>query len=72
MTEFDRGAERYRPMSASKLKPDLVKIFPTAKSTRFQDSNKSRRGIELPAIHQARKDFEQHVDCIIEWESVED
>ena len=72
MTEFDRGAERYRPMSASKLKPDLIKIFPTAKSTRFQDSNKNRRGIELPAIHQARKDFEQHIGCIIEWESVGD
>jgi hypothetical protein len=59
-------------MSASKLKPDLIKIFPTAKPTRFKDGNKSRRGIELPDIHQARKDFEQHVDCIIEWESVED
>ena len=72
MTEFDKSAERYRPMSASKLKPDLIKIFPTAKSTRFQDSNKNRRGIELPAIHQARKDFEQHIGCIIEWEPVGD
>jgi hypothetical protein len=72
MREFDRGAERYRPMSASKLKPDLVKIFPTAKPVRFQDGGMSRRGIALPAIQKARKDFERHIECTIEWEPVDD
>jgi hypothetical protein len=72
MREFDRGAERYRPISASKLKPDLVKIFPTAKPVRFQDGGKSRRGIALPAIQKAREDFERHIGCTIEWEPVDD
>ena len=70
--EFDRGAERYKPMSAAKLKPDLKKIFPTARDSRFQDSCKSRRGIALPNINQARKDFEKHVGCAIEWESLDE
>ncbi len=70
--EFDRSAERYKPMSASKLKPDLKKIFSTAQDSRFQEGGKSRRGIALPSINQARKDFEKHVGCPIEWESLDD
>ena len=70
--EFDRSAERYKPMSASKLKPDLKKMFPTAQDARFQYGGKSRRGIALPSINQARKDFEKHVGCPIEWESLDD
>ncbi|MDA9902575.1 DUF5906 domain-containing protein [Gammaproteobacteria bacterium] len=70
--EFDRGAERYKPISAAKLKPDLKKIFPTARDSRFQDGGKSRRGIELPAIQQARKDFEKNTGCAIEWESLDE
>ena len=69
--EFDKGAERHKPMSAVKLKPDLMKIFPSAQKARFQDGGKSRRGIALPSINQARKDFEKHVGCAIEWESLD-
>ena len=71
MRAFDRGAERYKPISASKLKPDLIKIFPTTRTIRFQDGDKNRRGIELPTIHQARRDFERHVGCVISWELVD-
>ena len=70
--EFDRGVERFKPMSATKLKPDLRKIFPTAQDPRFQEGGKSQRGIELPAIQQARKDFEKHTGCAIEWESLDE
>jgi len=69
--ELDKGAERYKPMSAAKLKPDLKKIFPSAQDARFQDGGKSRRGIALPSIGQARKDFEKHVGCMIEWEPLD-
>jgi hypothetical protein len=72
MREFDRGVERYRPISASKIKPDLQKIFPTATSVRLQEFRESKRGIALPAIRQARADFERYIGCVIEWESVDD
>jgi hypothetical protein len=72
MREFDRGVERYRPISASKLKPDLIKMFPTATPVRFQDRGESKRGIALPAIRQARADFERYIGCVIEWEAVDD
>lgn len=71
MREFDRNAERFKPISTAKLKPDLKKIFPSAQYVRFQDGGKSRRGIALPSINQARKDFEKHVGCAIEWESLD-
>ena len=70
--EFDRRAERFKPMRAAKLKPDLKKIFPSARDERFQDYGKSRRGIALPSISQARKDFEKHLGCVIEWGSLDD
>ena len=71
MREFDRGAEKYRPISTSQLKPTLRRIFPSARDERIIDG-KSRRGIHLPGIQQAREDFERHIGCTIEWEPVDD
>ena len=70
--QFDPSAERYKPMSASKLKPDLKKIFPSAEDKRLQFGGKSRRGIVLPSINQARKDFDKHVGCPIDWDPLDD
>ena len=70
--QFDPSAARYKPISASKLKPDLKKIFPSAEDKRLQFGGKSRRGIVLPSINQARKDFDKHVGCPIDWDPLDD
>jgi hypothetical protein len=71
--EADKSAERYKPISSARLKPAIMKIFPSAKKDeRFQEGGKSRRGVWLPDIHRARKDFERHIGCSIAWEPVDE
>jgi hypothetical protein len=68
--EFDPTAQRHNPISPSKLKPDLKKIFPTAQDARFQERKFGKRGITFDSIEQSRKDFEKHITCEVEWEEL--
>jgi hypothetical protein len=68
--DYDRTAQRYRPISEAKMKPELLKIFPTAEATRFTEHNRSKRGISFGSIQQSRTDFDHYIGCEVDWDEL--
>ncbi len=66
--EFDKRAEQYGPFSDKKLIGYLRKIFPSARTDRWVDGAEKVRGIRLPSLITAREEFEQYLDCRLNWD----
>jgi hypothetical protein len=69
-SEYDKTAQRYRPISESKMKPDLLKIFPSAETTRFTENHNNKRGISFGSIQQSRTDFDHYIGCEVDWDEL--
>lgn len=61
--EYDRSANRYIAPQSSTIYKELAKMCPSAKARRHDN----KRGVELPALDQARKEFELYLGDGIEW-----
>jgi len=67
---FNKNAERHRPIVDSQLVPEIKRIFPSAKAKRWKKGTQQHRGLELPPLADARKEFEAYIGFNVEWEEV--
>ena len=65
----NKNAERFKTVQSEKVAETLKRICASAekKKSSEKDSLHRKRGYELPHISQARRDFERHLGCDIDW-----
>jgi hypothetical protein len=66
--EFDKQAGRYKSIQEAHVSEALKKLCPSVRAKRKMESNRQRRGFNLPDIKTARKEFAEYLGCPVEWE----
>jgi hypothetical protein len=66
---FDKKAERYKPLTDKKFINQIKILCPSSGSDRWTDNEGHQcRGLILPTLEIAREEFEKYMDCKINWE----
>lgn len=67
---YDKNASRYEPLQTQKISSALKKICPSAQNDRTTSSpGNQERGYRLPSISIAKKEFEEAIKTLIDWEN---
>lgn len=61
---YDRTSEKYESLQNATIRQDINAMCPSADTTRRQDN---LRGVTLPHIDVARKEFEAWIGCSVPW-----
>ena len=64
---YDRQAERYRPIQADKIRSSIKRICPSAAQGRC--NTLKIRGYYLPSLTKARSEFEQYIGGKPDWDA---
>jgi hypothetical protein len=65
---FNRNADRYTPVQTNTINSALDKLCPSAAKTRPSINGIQIRGLELPTIQIARREFEKYMGSKLEWD----
>jgi hypothetical protein len=66
--DVDRNAERYRTVLNRDIVQSVKSICPSAELVRWQEDNKQCRGLVLPSLEDARKEFDTWIGFPVPWE----
>lgn len=66
--QFDKHAERYGAFSEKKIISNLRKIFPSLGTPRWDEGGQKVRGVLLPPLKTARKQFDKYMNCSMPWD----
>lgn len=66
--EFNKNADRYTPTQSGAMSTCIKKICPSASSTRISGHGGQVRGIQLPTIEIARREFESYIGGKLQWD----
>jgi len=62
---YNRTAERYEGIQAKTMREEIKTLCPSANTSKREDN---KRGFLFPKIEVARKEFETHLGCIVNWD----
>ena len=62
-----RGIKLHKKPSSREFVQVIARLCPSAKATQRRTGNTRQRGLELPDLEQARKDFEAWIGGAIDW-----
>lgn len=63
--DYNHIAERYEAIQAQTIREEIKMLCPSADTKKRQDN---KRGILFPKIEVARKEFETHIGCTVNWD----
>ena len=66
--DVDRNAEKFRTVLNRDITTAVKKMCPSAKPVRWQEDNKQCRGLVLPSLEDAQKEFDAWIGFPVPWE----
>ena len=63
--DYNHTAERYNSIQTKTIHDEIKILCPSADNTKRQDN---KRGFLFPKIEVARKEFETHIGCTVNWD----